>query len=163
MTDQHRVAHNCEVVQKRRCMVFKILSKSNLVCRVLHSASILCRATFLYTSLRYVSTSFAHPETEIFAHSSLQNSSSSGRFDGERLWTAVFKSRHRWDLDLDFGHFNTWIFFGLNHSIVSFAVCFQSLSCSKANLLPSLKSLVASYSCENYHFNLSQTDLLRNK
>ena len=35
--------------------------------------------------LGYVSTSFAHLDTDIFAHSSLQNSSSSARLDGECL------------------------------------------------------------------------------
>ena len=97
----------------------------------------------------YVSTSFAHLETEIFAHSSLQNSSSSARLDGECLWTAIFKSCHRCSMGfrsgLWLGHSYTWIFFDLNHSIVALAVCLGSLSCWKVNLFPSLKSFAASH------------------
>ena len=97
--------------------------------------------------LRYVSTSFAHLETEIFAHSSLQNSSSSVRLDGERLWTAVFRSCHRFSIGfrsgLWLGHSNT-ICFVLNPSIVALALWLASLSCWKVNLRPSLKSYVDS-------------------
>lgn len=45
--------------------------------------------------LGFVSTSFAQLETEISAHSFLQNSSGSVRLDGQRLWTALFRSYHR--------------------------------------------------------------------
>lgn len=91
--------------------------------------------------LGYVSTSFAHLETGIFAHSSLQNSSSSARLVGERLWTAVFRSCHRFSIGfrsgLWLGHSNTGICFILNHSIVALALCLGSLSCWKVNLCPS--------------------------
>ena len=71
----------------------------------------------------YFSTSFAYLETAIFAHSSWQNSSSSVRLDGDRLWTAIFKSRHRFSIGL--GHSKTLTFFALNHSRVALAVCLR--------------------------------------
>lgn len=40
--------------------------------------------------LGYVSTNSAHLDYAIFAHSSLQNCSSSVQFDADRLWTAVW-------------------------------------------------------------------------
>ena len=94
--------------------------------------------------LRYVSNSFAHVETAIFAYSSLQTISCSVRLDGECPWTAIFTSRHRFSIGfrsgLWMGHSNTWICFDLNHSIVALAVCLGSLSCWKVNLCLSLKS-----------------------
>ena len=59
-----------------------------------------------------------------------------------RLWTAIFKSCHRFSIGfrsgLWLGHFKTLTCFDLNHSIVALAVCLGSLSCWKMNL--SLKS-----------------------
>ena len=100
--------------------------------------SILCRTAFLcnYSCKSFfgdVSNSFAHLESDIFAHSSLQNSSSSVRLDGERLWTAIFKSCHRFSIGFRsrhwLGHSNTQICFDLNYSIVALAVCLGLLSC----------------------------------
>ena len=77
-----------------------------------------------------VSTSFAHLESAIFAHSSLQSSSSSVRLDGEFLWTAIFKSCHIFSIGFGSGlwpsHSNTWIRFDQNHSIVALAACLGS-------------------------------------
>ncbi len=97
--------------------------------------------------LGYVFISFAHTETEIFAHSSLQNSSSSVRLDGHCLWTAIFKSCHRFSIGFRFGlwlGYSNTLCFDLNHSIVALAVCLGSLSCWKVNLRPSLKSFADS-------------------
>lgn len=45
-----------------------------------------------------VSMSLPHLATEIFAHSSKQNCSSSFKFGGFHLWTAIFKSDHRFSV-----------------------------------------------------------------
>ena len=42
-----------------------------------------------------VSTSFGQWDGEIFAHYSRENRSSSAKFDGDRWWTAIFKSCHK--------------------------------------------------------------------
>lgn len=44
-----------------------------------------CAAVTAANLLGYVSTSFAHEETDIFAHSSMQNSSNLVKLDGEHL------------------------------------------------------------------------------
>lgn len=52
--------------------------------------------------LGYVYTTFVHPETEIFASSSLRNSPNSVRLDGEHSWTTGFLDLAR-DFQLDLG------------------------------------------------------------
>ena len=98
--------------------------------------------------LGYVSTRFAQLETEFFAHSSWQNSSSSVRLDGERLRTTVFRSCLRFSVGFRSGrglsHSHTWICFVLHHSIVALVLCSGSSSCWKVNLRPSLKSFADS-------------------
>ena len=65
-----------------------------------------------------------HIHTEIFAHSSLQNSSSLVWSDGECQWTAIFKFCQRFSIGfrskLWLGHSNTWICFGLNQGCPTF-------------------------------------------
>ena len=107
--------------------------------------SILSRATF---RCNYSCKSFGVCIYQLFAQSSLQNSSSSARLDGERLQTPIFMSCHRCSMGFRLGlwldHSNSWLFFDLNHSTVALAVCLGSLSCWKVDLLPSLKSFAAS-------------------
>ena len=80
-------------------------------------------AAIIHASLLgYFSTSFTHLETEIFAHSSLQNSSNSVRLEGEDLWTAVFRSCHRFPLGFRSGLNPN----GMNMNMF----CFQPFYCS---------------------------------
>ena len=69
----------------------------------------------------------------ILDHFSLQNISSSVRFDGCRAWTACFKSSHRFSMifrsgDWD-GHSRTLYLFLCMNAWVDFEQCFGSLSC----------------------------------
>ena len=69
----------------------------------------------------------------IFDHSSLQNISSSVRFDGFRAWTARFRSHHRFSIifrsgDWD-GHSRTLYLFLCMNALVDFERCLGSLSC----------------------------------
>ncbi len=91
----------------------------------------------------YDATSFAHLDWEIFCHSSLQILSSSFRLDGDRQWTAIFRSLQRCSIEfksgLWLGHSRTFTELSRSHSCVILAVCLGSLSCWKVNLLPSLR------------------------
>jgi len=53
--------------------------------------------------LGYVCISFAHLDLGSFSHSSLQICSSSVKLDGERRWTAIFKSFHRFSMGFNSG------------------------------------------------------------
>ena len=76
----------------------------------------------------------------MFAHSSVQNCSSSVKLNGECWWTAIFKSCHRFLIGfksgLWLGHSRTFIFLFLSHSSVALAVCFGSLSCWRWTSIP---------------------------
>ena len=103
--------------------------------------------SWVYVNFRlqlFVSISLAHLATGIFSHSSRQNCSSSFKLDGFHWCTAIFKSYHRFSIGLRsvlwLGHSKTFKCFHLSHSNVALAVCLGSLSCSKVNLRPSLKS-----------------------
>lgn len=90
--DLHKVAHNCEV-EGQLYMVLKTFDKEKshkkALCAVYssplsrYSVQPPYAETAAASLLGYFSTSFAHVETAILAHSSL--SSSSVRLDGERL------------------------------------------------------------------------------
>ena len=89
-------------------------------------------------------TSLSHLDLGIFCHSSLQILSSSVRLDGERWWTAIFRSLQRCSIGfksgLWLGHSRTFTELFWNHSFVILAVCLGSLSCWKVNLRPILRS-----------------------
>lgn len=84
----------------------------------------------------FVSTNFAHLETEIFTHS-LKKSRAPAQSDWiesmcEQLFSSLWFSvvfRFRFWL----GHCNTWICFDLSHPIVALALCLE-FSCRKLNL-----------------------------
>ncbi len=80
----------------------------------------------------------------ISCHSSLQILSSSVRLDGDRQWTAIFRSLQRCSIGfksgLWLGHYRTFTELSLSHSCVALSVCLGSLSCRKVNLRPSLRS-----------------------
>ena len=93
-----------------------------------------------YSLLVYDATSLAHLYLGSFSHSSLQILSSSARLDGECHCTAISRSLQRWLI-----RFKSWLWLGhsrtcrdlsRSHSCVFMAVCLQSLSCWKVNLLP---------------------------
>ena len=79
-----------------------------------------------------------------FSHSSLQILPSTVRLDGERVFTAIFKSLQRCLIGLKtglwLGHSRTFRELSRSHSYVILAVCLGSLSCWKMNLSPSLTS-----------------------
>ena len=61
-----------------------------------------------------VSPYFAQRDGEIFSHSSRENWSSSAKFDGDRRWTAIFKSHHKCSIGFNsrflMGNSRTFIF-----------------------------------------------------
>ncbi len=65
----------------------------------------------------------------IFCHSSLEILSSSVRLDGDRQWTAIFRSLQRCSI----GFKSLFLF------CVALAICLESLSCWKVNLLSNLR------------------------
>ena len=77
--------------------------------------------------------SFLHLSTDSLGHSSCANCSSSPRFEGCLLPTAVLRFPHRclmgFRSGLIAGHFRTVQHFVLTHSWVLFEVCLGSLSC----------------------------------
>ncbi len=93
--------------------------------------------------LGMMQTRFADLDWGIFCHSSLQILSSSVRLDGDRRWTAIFRSLQRCSIgfksELWLGHSRTFTELSLSHSCVALAVCLGSLSCWKVNLRPSLR------------------------
>ena len=93
-----------------------------------------------------MSISFAHLDLGIFFHSSLHICSSSIKLDGERRWTAILKSFHRFSMGfksaLLLGHSRTYTFLFWSHSSVALAVCLESWSCWNINLHCSLRSFV---------------------
>ena len=95
-----------------------------------------------------VSTNSAQWDGEIFVHSSRESRSSSAKFDEDRRWTAIFKSRHKCSTGFKSGlwlsHSRTFIFFLFSHSSVALFLCFGSLSCWNVNLLPSFRFMTDS-------------------
>ena len=89
-------------------------------------------------------TSVSHLDLGILCHSSLQILSCSVRLDGERWWTAIFRSLQRCSIGFRSGlwlgqsRMVTELF--RSHSFVILAVFLGSLSCWKVNLRPSLRS-----------------------
>lgn len=81
----------------------------------------------------FVSSRFAHQETENVAQSCLPNISSLVRLDGEHLWTAIFKSYQKFAVRVTFGFWleisNLWLCIDLNHSIATLVVCFSVIVC----------------------------------
>ena len=88
--DKHKVVHNCEV-EGKLYMIFSLFLHEK--CGVQKHSALLSQyfveppfpAMTATSLLWYVSTSFAHLETGIVDLSSLQNSSSSVRLDGDVL------------------------------------------------------------------------------
>ena len=66
---------------------------------------------------------------EVFAHSSCENCSRSAKFDGDRRWTAIFKSHHKCSIGFNSGlrldHSRTFIFFFFSHSSVAISFVLQ--------------------------------------
>src|SRR4029434_6243326 len=89
-------------------------------------------------------TTFSRLDLGILCHSSLQILSSSVRLNGERWWTAIFRSLQRCSIGfrsgLRLGQSRMVTDLFRSHSFVILAVCFGSLSCWKVNLRPSLKA-----------------------
>ena len=89
LLDQHKVAHSHEVQRKLYLILISIFFKYSALLNP-YFVGLPFAAITESSLLGYVSTSFEHLELEIFAHSFLQNSSSSVRLDKECLWTALF-------------------------------------------------------------------------
>ena len=131
---------------------YKLIKDEKLKCRASISTQSLSQhlveaplaAIAASTLLVYVCISFAHLDLGIFSHSSLQICSSPVKLDGERRWTAIFKSFHRFSMGfkswLSLGHCRTFTFMFWSHSSVALAVCLGSLSCWNVNLHRSLRS-----------------------
>ena len=85
---------------------------------------------------------------EIFVHSSRENCSRSAKFDGDRRWTTIFKSCHKYWIGFKswvwLRHSTTFILLLLSHSSVASALCFRSLSCWNVNFRPSFRFMADS-------------------
>ena len=89
--------------------------------------------------LGQVSSSNAHVETEIFAHSSLQNSSSLVWLDWESVYSnfqVLLEIANWFRSELWLGHSNTWVRFDQNHSIVALALGLGSCPTGRCTSTP---------------------------
>ena len=94
--------------------------------------------------LGYLCIIFAHLDLGIFSHSSFQLCSSSVNLDGERRWTAIFKSFYRFPMGFEsglwLGRSRTFTLLFWGQSSVALAECLGLLSCWNVNLCHSQRS-----------------------
>lgn len=121
------------------CVVHNVCMQAKKKKKSLQSQLLLFWFSFLLFCKCFYQHSHLH--TAIFAHSSLWNRSSRVRSDGEFLWTAVFKPRHRFSVGfrsrLCLGRSTTWICKPVH---CSSGWVFSCLSCWKLNFRPGLKT-----------------------